>query len=216
MIPPTTPNTPRKFHFEKGSFSTYVVIITLVSTPMAPMGVTIEAGAYPYATTLPTSPPTMPITPIHHQGTARKDLIGEPSADVLMLCACFMEFMPIFTMMSATRDRIIPIQIVDFPPPASPGVHEYTAASPPAMSQRQPEKTEHVSFDNCLPQTLWLYLHAYRERERQREKGESERARTNERERERKREKESCYLHGKRMISRKGLVLSYQVISSPM
>jgi len=104
-----------------------------------------------------------------------------------------MEFMPIFTMMSATRDRIIPIQIVDFPPPASPGVHEYTAASPPAMSQRQPEKTEHVSFDNCLPQTLWLYLHAYRERERQREKGR-ERESANEREREREKERERVLL----------------------
>ena len=96
-----------------------------------------------------TSPPTMPRTPTHHHGIARKERSGVPSSAVLMLCACFIAFIPILTITSATRESTTPIQIVAGPPTSPPVVQT------PSRAQRQPEKAVHVALVNCSPHTFW-------------------------------------------------------------
>ena len=72
-----------------------------------------------------------------------------PSSAVLMLCACFIAFIPILTITSATRESTTPIQIVAGPPTSPPVVQT------PSRAQRQPEKAVHVALVNCSPHTFW-------------------------------------------------------------
>ena len=67
-MPAMTNATQARFFIVKGSFKMKVVMSTLVTTPMDPMGVTIDAGANPYAIKLPNSPKMIPLMPTHHQG----------------------------------------------------------------------------------------------------------------------------------------------------
>jgi hypothetical protein len=65
MIPPMTMSMPMKLISVIASLSSSVVIMQFTSTPTAPRGVTMEAGANPYAARLPSSPQVSIMMPIH-------------------------------------------------------------------------------------------------------------------------------------------------------
>ena len=75
--------------FRSGSLRNRTAIISLTMTPTDPTGATPAAGARPYESILPTSPPIFMRMPTHHTGSFRYDLIGCPSRPLFWLCAYF-------------------------------------------------------------------------------------------------------------------------------
>lgn len=89
----TTPEamriSPIAFRHVNGSFIRVAVMMPLTKTLVAPIGATIEAGAYPYAKKLSDSPAIIRVMPNHQSGIFVIGCSGLPSVPVFRLCANF-------------------------------------------------------------------------------------------------------------------------------
>mmetsp|Transcript_14429 Transcript_14429/g.35287 ORF Transcript_14429/g.35287 Transcript_14429/m.35287 type:complete len:238 (-) Transcript_14429:20-733(-) len=136
MIAPVTATMPTKLIHRSSSLRMAVVMKQFTTTPMAPMGVTIAAGAKPYATRLPSSPAIISTTPIHHHFCFRKWTTASPmsSRAVFWLCANFIMFMPTLISTSPRRLKITPAHMAEL---TSLSVGKHAGSEAPCGSTTQ-------------------------------------------------------------------------------